>query len=336
MNSITKLTMDDDRKKPPMEPSLTYTYKQVENTIINLDVFLPSKRYGARNIPSPIMLFVHGGAWIGGNRQEFSRPVFEEFLSHEFVVVSTDYRLAPESSFVNGQLEDIRDVETWIKTEMPSKLKDHGFDVQTEQVVVVGGSAGALLALLTPKLWKTKPSAILAIYGPTNMHRLPRRTTTTGPLASLKIPCPSPETLKEITNYDCPPSNTPRPTSAAEWLSPRTKMGIYMFRSETVVDLLLHGLTQIEQDGKRLLAFPQAGSATKEEIDQICAQDGLFETCHVTDFAAALEKQGIPHKEHIVPGVDHAFDMGAKVGDDVHLNVIKPAVDWIVQVVGSS
>ncbi|CAD0016470.1 unnamed protein product [Aureobasidium pullulans] len=43
---------------------------------------------------------------------------------------------------------------------MPSKLKDHGFDVQTEQIVVVGGSAGALLALLTPKLWKTKPSAI--------------------------------------------------------------------------------------------------------------------------------------------------------------------------------
>ncbi|THW43541.1 alpha/beta-hydrolase [Aureobasidium pullulans] len=141
--------MDDDRKKPPMEPSLTYTYKQVENTIINLDVFLPSKRYGARNIPSPVMLFIHGGAWIGGNRQEFSRPVFEEFLSHEFVIVSTDYRLVPESSFVNGQLEDIRDVETWIKTEMPSKLKDHGFDVQTEQIVVVGGSAGALLALLT-------------------------------------------------------------------------------------------------------------------------------------------------------------------------------------------
>lgn len=141
--------MDDDRKKPPMEPSLTYTYKQVENTIINLDVFSPSKRYGARNIPSPVMLFIHGGAWIGGNRQEFSRPVFEEFLSHEFVIVSTDYRLVPESSFVNGQLEDIRDVETWIKTEMPSKLKDHGFDVQTEQIVVVGGSAGALLALLT-------------------------------------------------------------------------------------------------------------------------------------------------------------------------------------------
>ncbi|CAD0057681.1 unnamed protein product [Aureobasidium pullulans] len=95
------------------------------------------------------MLFIHGGAWIGGNRQGFSRPVFEEFLSYGFVVVSTDYRLVPESSFINGQLEDIRDVETWIKTEMPSKLKDHGFDVQTEQIVVVGGSAGALPALLT-------------------------------------------------------------------------------------------------------------------------------------------------------------------------------------------
>ncbi|KEQ87366.1 alpha/beta-hydrolase [Aureobasidium pullulans EXF-150] len=237
--------MDDDRKKPPMEPSLTYTYKQVGNKIINLDVFSPSKRYGARNIPSPVMLFIHGGAWIGGNRQEFSRPVFEEFLSHEFVIVSTDYRLVPESSFVNGQLEDIRDVETWIKTEIPSKLKDHGFDVQTEQIVVVGGSAGALLALLTA-----------------------------GGATKEGINQISPLQLCEKIEY--PP--------------------VYQYTG---------------------------------------AQDGLFETCHVTDFAAALEKQGIPHKEHSVPGVDHAFDMGAKVGDDVHLNVIKPAVDWIVEVVGS-
>lgn len=66
------------------------------------------------------------------------------------------------------------------------------------------------------------------------------------------------------------------------------------------------------------------------------AQDGLFETHHVSDFAAALEKQGALHKEHIVPGVDHAFDMGSKSGDDVHLNVIVPAVDWIVKVVSSS
>ncbi|THY25972.1 alpha/beta-hydrolase [Aureobasidium pullulans] len=277
--------MDDDRKEPPMKPSLTYTYKQIENTIINLDVFLSSKRYGAQNISSPVILFIHGGAWIGGNRQEFSRPVFEEFLSHGFVVVSTDYRLVPESSFINGQLEDIRDVETWIKTEMPSKLKDHGFDVQTEQIVVVGGSAGALLALLT------------TLENQTFRHPRNLRTNKYASAAS-------------SYNYHRPTSNSGNPLSELGNIGRNHRLQLPAFK-HTETDISCRMAEPPHQNG-------HAGGATKEEIDQISplqlcekieyppvyqytgAQDGLFETYHVKDFAAALEKQDIPHKEHIV------------------------------------
>jgi acetyl esterase/lipase len=59
-----------------------------------------------------------------------------------------DYRLLPETSF-SGQLEDIRDVECWLRTKLSFEIKDEGFEVNTDKIVIVGASAGAHLALLT-------------------------------------------------------------------------------------------------------------------------------------------------------------------------------------------
>lgn len=72
------------------------------------------------------------------------------------------------------------------------------------------------------------------------MHRLPHRNI--GPFANLEITCPDADTLEAATTYENPPTNTPKPTIRAEWFNDRMKIGLYMFRSEAVVDLLLLGL----------------------------------------------------------------------------------------------
>lgn len=120
--SIAKITSSkmDEFEFPPFPPPLacekTYVYKQVRNTLIELDVHLPKEAVDPSR-DTPVLVFIHGGGWIGGHRTEYCRPLFEEFLSRGFVVVSVDYRLLPESEFIHGQLEDIRDVETWIRTD---------------------------------------------------------------------------------------------------------------------------------------------------------------------------------------------------------------------------
>lgn len=59
-------------------------------------------------------------------------------------------------------------------------------------------------------------------------------------------------------------------------------------------------------------------------------EDDLFDTSHVTKFAQALDAQGTAHAEVLVPGAGHAFDMLAAADGQVHLEVLRPAVEWLV------
>lgn len=142
-----------DIKLPYIPPALpvskTFTFKQVNNISIEADVYLPSIDSNQQR-SYPVFLFIHGGAWISGHRLEYCRPLFEEFLTQGFIVVSTDYRLLPESSFAHGQLEDVRDVGDWIRQDLQLKLEQEaGVKLHLGKIVVAGASAGALLALLT-------------------------------------------------------------------------------------------------------------------------------------------------------------------------------------------
>jgi acetyl esterase/lipase len=58
-----------------------------------------------------------------------------------------DYRLLPESTF-NEQLEDVKDVESWVRGKLSSELEETGLKADIDKIVVVGASAGAHLALL--------------------------------------------------------------------------------------------------------------------------------------------------------------------------------------------
>lgn len=140
--------MEEFKPSGGLQASHSFVFKQVGNTPIRVDIFLP-ERSTASNDEFPVLLFIHGGAWIGGHREEYCRPLIQDFLSRGSVVVSTDYRLIPESQFVEGQLEDIRDVGKWIRQDLSGALESCGFRFRCGRLIVAGASAGALLALLT-------------------------------------------------------------------------------------------------------------------------------------------------------------------------------------------
>jgi len=133
---------------PAIPEPITFTYKKLPRNSIQADVYLPDTLPAASL--SPILLFIHGGSWIYGSRHGFSAAYFREFLRKNYVVVSIDYRLLPESKFLDDQLEDIRDVEAWLRDVLPAELSHaKGLDVDAESIVILGVSAGAHLALLT-------------------------------------------------------------------------------------------------------------------------------------------------------------------------------------------
>src|SRR6266851_2372859 len=70
----------------------TYTYKTASGCEIKADV------YGAdARTRKPAVMWIHGGALIMGSRKSLSGRFHVELLKQGFVVISIDYRLAPET-----------------------------------------------------------------------------------------------------------------------------------------------------------------------------------------------------------------------------------------------
>ena len=132
---------------PDRPPTLfeTYTYKNIGTIELKVDVHLPSTPYAGA---CPVILYIPGGGWIGCSRTDYSSALFHSFLSLCSIVCCINYRLLPETH-ISGLIDDVKSIESWIKEVLPMKMRDIGVEVDHSKIVVVGGSAGGHLALLT-------------------------------------------------------------------------------------------------------------------------------------------------------------------------------------------
>jgi triacylglycerol lipase len=85
--------------------------------------------------PMPVVVYVHGGGFVGGNRQS-SRNVSDYFASLGLVGVNATYRLAPEAKWPSGS-RDVAAAVRWVA----DNIRDYGGD--PSQIYVIGKSAGA-------------------------------------------------------------------------------------------------------------------------------------------------------------------------------------------------
>jgi acetyl esterase/lipase len=103
-----------------------------------LDIYRP------RSIPAsgcPVLLQIHGGAWIIGDKAQQALPLMQHLASRGWICVAANYRLSPSVGFP-VHLEDCKRALCWIR----SKGSEYGMD--TRFVAVTGGSAGGHLAAL--------------------------------------------------------------------------------------------------------------------------------------------------------------------------------------------
>ena len=98
----------------------------------SLDVYRP-KNAGDKKLP--VIVSVHGGAWVYGDKERYSFYCMD-LATRGFAVVNFTYRLAPEFQFP-ASLEDTNSVFKWVF----AHASEYGFD--TENVFAVGDSAGA-------------------------------------------------------------------------------------------------------------------------------------------------------------------------------------------------
>jgi acetyl esterase/lipase len=105
---------------------------------------------GAR---APVLLQVHGGAWVMGQKQGQAHPLMAHLAERGWVCVTINDRLSPRATWPD-QIVDVKRAIAWTKATVADHGGDPGF------VVITGGSAGghlSSLAALTPNLAEYQP-----------------------------------------------------------------------------------------------------------------------------------------------------------------------------------
>ena len=93
---------------------------------------------------APVMVYIHGGAWMIGEKREQGKPMMYELVARGWVCVAINYRLSPKATWPD-HIVDAKRAVAWVKEHIDEYGGDPSF------VAVSGGSAGghlcALLAL---------------------------------------------------------------------------------------------------------------------------------------------------------------------------------------------
>ena len=87
------------------------------------------------------MLYVHGGAWVFGDKREQGKPMMFELAARGWVCVTVNYRLSPKATWPD-HIVDVKAAIAWVKEHIGEYGGDPNF------VVISGGSAGGHLAAL--------------------------------------------------------------------------------------------------------------------------------------------------------------------------------------------
>jgi len=105
-----------------------------------LDLFTPER---ARGPPRPVLAFVHGGGFTGGNKRPRGSPFHDNIMlfavRNGLIGVNVTYRLAPEHPWP-AAAEDLAAAVRWVR----GHIGAHGGD--PARIVLMGHSSGAVHA----------------------------------------------------------------------------------------------------------------------------------------------------------------------------------------------
>jgi acetyl esterase len=133
------------------------TVREVAGRGVHADVVVPGG-----GGPHPVLVYLHGGGWVSGSARTH-RKLAHRFAEAGFLVVSVDYRLAPEHPFPAG-LEDCVAALRWAASEAQR------FGGDPTRLAVGGDSAGANLSAaaaigLARERSAPRVGAALLLYG---------------------------------------------------------------------------------------------------------------------------------------------------------------------------
>lgn len=163
---------------PGVGAKLDIAYAANDNPRQRLDLFLPEKRDPAKKLP--VLVFVHGGAWLAGDKTQGRGQILPFVRDGSCAAVSVGYRLSQEEIWP-AQIHDCKAALRWIKAHAEE------YHLDPDKIVVWGSSAGGhLVAMLgtsagVPEMdgkigphsgQTTKVAGVIDFFGPTDVSKM--------------------------------------------------------------------------------------------------------------------------------------------------------------------
>ena len=151
-----------------------------------LDIYLPDEGEG----PFPVILSIHGGAFMGCDKSDAQVTPMLEGLKRNYAVVAVNYRLSWEALFP-ALVQDAKAAVRWVR----AKARQYHFD--PERIAAWGGSAGGYQSSMLgtsagiPELedlslgnpdQPCNIQAVVSWYGPTNFLKMDEYLKASGML----------------------------------------------------------------------------------------------------------------------------------------------------------
>ena len=157
------------------------TYKTSDSIDHKLDIYLPEKS----NKKFPVLIFLHGGGWIGGDKafpeKYYMNDFILKFVQNGYAVVSVNYTLLDKNTNFPKPVEDSKEAVRWIR----ANANQYNFD--EKNIGIWGASAGAQIGMVAAYSnddqfsanskfpnYSSKVNYFIDYFGPSDLNKLLR------------------------------------------------------------------------------------------------------------------------------------------------------------------
>jgi len=145
-------------------------YKNINGKSLQLDIYRPKETGTA----PPLLVFIHGGSWKSGERSDYLVYLID-FAKMGYITATVSYRLLEDGPYP-ACIVDVTDAIGWLF----GNGENYGYD--TSRIALIGGSAGAHLALLAAYGWKPDNGLNDSTVSTGNHHRVKAVVDIYGPI----------------------------------------------------------------------------------------------------------------------------------------------------------
>ncbi|KAK9417294.1 putative Peptidase S9 prolyl oligopeptidase catalytic domain-containing protein [Seiridium unicorne] len=291
-------------------------YKVLDGQEIDVEAYLPLPSDKTQDAGHPVIIDIHGGAFMLGASGMVNKDQVEDCLSRGWIVLVPNHRLCPQVDLLEGPMRDCRDLLAWIydgglRKELTA-LKKNEYKVDLDHVFAFGTSSGGTLALSLGFDVPRPVAGIFDMYGPCNFAD----PFWTSPLPHMKsrLPPLADDFISKIFDEKPVPivggvSLEGQATGGPNFKDPRVAFAMTQISNGTVMDAI----------------FP---SKLWQKVDPLLNLSAKFPPTYIVhgqadtmvplnlskDLYAALKKEGIKCGMTEVPDEEHTFAGKMKVG----------------------